>query len=135
MTQVPSDKPDLGPNWGDTVPPVNPADLRQVCHFFDEMQARHGGALVDHRAYEHLLSPGADPTAVWYRAAILGVLKMLPDSPLAPWLRDGNLDDTIFQIAATFPMEEMEVGVPRNTLPFDLTEFLKQLDQLARPAE
>jgi hypothetical protein len=41
-------------------------------------------------------SPGADVTAVWFRASMLGVLQMFPESPLIQWTHDGELDDVVF---------------------------------------
>ncbi len=62
---------------------------------------------------------------MWYRASMLGLLQMLPESPLKPWTRDGlNLDEVVFQVAATFPMKKMEVGVVHDGLPFDVQELL-----------
>jgi len=43
------------------------------------------------------------------------------------WTHDGELDDAVFQIAATFPMEKMRTGVVREGLPFDVEEFVKQI--------
>jgi len=40
---------------------------------------------------------------------------------------DGEFDDAVFQVAATFPMEKMRTGVVREGLPFDVDEFVKQI--------
>ena len=74
-----------------------------------------------------MCSPGANVVAVWYRASILGVLQMLPGNPLAPWLDEGLLDEAVFQIAATFPMKKLPVGLVKNGLPFDVQELVKQI--------
>jgi hypothetical protein len=52
---------------------------------------------------------------------------LLPEAPLGPWLHDGEFDDAVFQIAATFPMKKLGVGVVHDELPFDVREFLKRL--------
>jgi hypothetical protein len=41
--------------------------------------------------------------AVWYRGAMLGLLPMLPESPLTPWMHDGEVNDMVIQVTATFP--------------------------------
>jgi hypothetical protein len=92
---------------------------------------------IDSRAYENACSPGADVDAVCYRASMLGLLEMLPqmspqmfsESPLTPWMHDGELDDAVFQVAATFPMKNMEVGVVHDGPQFDVEEFLKQIGE------
>ncbi len=48
---------------------------------------------------------------------------------LMPWTHDGELDDAVFQVAAKFPMTNMEVGVVHDGLPFDVEEFLKQIGE------
>lgn len=50
-------------------------------------------------------------------------------SPLTPWTHNGELDDAVFQVAATFPMKNMEVGVVHDGLPFDVEGFLKQIGE------
>jgi hypothetical protein len=134
MTET--DVPDFFKLKGD-VAAVDPADLKSVCAFMREARttARRNTA-ISIGLYESMCSPGADVDAVWYRASMLGLLEMLlpnvapqmfPESPLTPWTHNGELDDAVFQVAATFPMKNMEVGVVHNELPFDLEEFLKQI--------
>ena len=41
---------------------------------------------------------------------------------LSPWLRDGQLE-SVFQVAATFPMKRLQVGVVHESLPFNIPEF------------
>jgi len=72
---------------------------------------------------------------VWYRASMLGLLEMLPnvapqmipEFPLTPWTHNGELDDAVIQVAATFPMKRIGVGVVHDGLPFDVEEFVKQI--------
>src|SRR5438445_2186729 len=44
------------------------------------------------------------------------MLQMLagPLGLLSPWLRDGELADVVFQVAATFPMKRPAVGAPNK---------------------
>jgi hypothetical protein len=127
-----TDVPDFWRSKGD-VAAVDPADLRAICAFMRDVKASTNTA-ISSSIYENVCSPGADVMAVWYRASMLGLLEMLPqvspqmfpESPLTPWLHNGELDDAVFQVAATFPMKRMGVGVVHG-LPFDVEEFLKQI--------
>jgi hypothetical protein len=95
-----------------------------------DLQARNPGgqgSIIDDRMYKEVCSSGADVQAVWYRTSILGLLQILPDSPLTPWTHDGELDDAVFHVAATFPMKKMEVGVVHQGPPFDVQEFVRQI--------
>jgi hypothetical protein len=76
-----------------------------------DLQARALGGQIgslSSRLYESACSPGANVVAVWYRASILGVLQTLPENPLKPWSHEGELDDAVFQIAATFPLKNCQ---------------------------
>src|ERR1700719_906877 len=131
MTET--DVPDFWRSKGD-VAAVDPADLKAVCGFMRNMKVRAGQhTAISSSLYESVCSPGADVDAVWYRASMLGLLEMLPqmfpESPLTPWTHNGLLDDAVFQVAATFPMKNMEVGVVHDGPPFDVEEFLKQIGE------
>jgi hypothetical protein len=52
--------------------------------------------------------------------------QMMPDM-LAQWTHDGELDDAVFQVAATFPMQKMRTGVVREGPPFDAEDFMRQI--------
>src|SRR6267154_3827350 len=66
---------------------VSPDDLRNVWKLFRDTQARNPGQhVMGNSMYESVCSPGADTTAVWYRASMLGLLQMIPECPLAPWI-------------------------------------------------
>ena len=56
---------------------------------------------------------------------LAGTMGML----LSPWLRNGELADTVFRVAATFPMKRMSVGVPQQELPFDVQGFLAEIER------
>jgi hypothetical protein len=122
--------PDLWSASGDDVAAANPDDLRKVWRLIRDLQARNPGgqgSIIDDRMYKEVCSSGADVQAVWYRTSILGLLQILPDSPLTPWTHDGELDDAVFHVAATFPMKKMEVGVVHQGPPFDVQEFVRQI--------
>ena len=124
-----SDVPDLWSVMGDEIAAVNRDDLRKVWKMMRDVQA-HGpgqGVAIDNEMYAKECSPGANVMAVWCRASMLGILQMLPEPPLAPWTHNGGLDDAVFQVAAAFPMKNMGVGIVHGGLPFDVQEFLKQI--------
>jgi hypothetical protein len=85
--------------------PVDPADLRRCWTFMQEFQAQHpptpGSAIgIDPRCLEAEL-PGIDVLAVGYRAMFLNVLQV--HGALKEWEHGKDLDDVVFQVAATFP--------------------------------
>ncbi len=125
--------PGIWSGSGHEVAAVNPDDLRNVWKMTREVQARSAGqgVVLDGRMYKSVCSPEANVMAVWYRASMLGMLQMLPESPLTPWTYDGELDAAVFQVAARFPMKKMEVGVVQQGPPFDVQEFVKQVGVLA----
>ena len=115
---------------------VDVVDIRAVYTLMQDLKARNSEGRnvgISSTAYESICSPGADVHAVWYRTAMVGVLQMIPESPLAAWTHDGKLDDAVLQVVATFPMKSMEVGVVHHGPPFDLQEFLKQVSEAASP--
>ena len=83
---------------------------------------------IDIRLYQRACSPGAEVGAVWYRVSMLQLLAG-PIGLLTPWLHDGELPDAVFNLAATFPMNKLSVGEVNQGLPFDVQEFIKQLEQ------
>jgi len=59
------------------VSPVDPSDLKSIWTMLRETQARHGSnqsVAIGHELYTRVCSLGADVTAVWYRASMLGLL-------------------------------------------------------------
>jgi hypothetical protein len=55
-----------------------------------------------------------------------------PIGVLAAWLNDGVLDKAVIKVAATFPMEKMQVGVLHQGPPLDVPEFFKQIEAETR---
>ena len=85
--------------------PVNPEDLRRYWAFMKKFQAEHprtpGGATgIDIRFIESEF-PGVNILAVWLRAASLQILQV--HGALKEWEHGTDLDDVVFQVAATFP--------------------------------
>jgi len=54
-------------------------------------------------------------------------MQKFPESPLTPWTHDGDLDEAVFQVASTFPMKKMAIGVEQEGLPFDVEGHVKQV--------
>jgi len=69
----------------------------------------------------------ADVMSVWYRAGMLWALKQVQPDLLAQWTHNGELGDVVFQVAATFPMKKIQVGVVYDGPPFEVQEFVKQV--------
>ena|ERR1700730_6406078 len=113
----------------DLIPPVDPADIRSVWTMQHEFQARfpNEGLVISADIYKQASRPGAHVGAVCERTSQLGLLQML--GVLSSWLRDGVLDDAVFQVLATIPMSRMQVGVVYNKPPFDVEEFIKQVEK------
>lgn len=111
------------------VPSVSPDDLRNVWKLIRDAQAQHPGECtsISSGAYKRVCSPGADVHAVWFRASMIGMLQIMSPESLAQWRHNGELDDVVFHVAATFPMEKMKAGVQREGFPFDVDAFVKQI--------
>jgi hypothetical protein len=110
------------------VPSINPADLKAVWKMWLDMAAGRPGQNVGigQSVYQGICSPGADTRAVYYRGGMLGMFFHLGQQKI------GELPDAVFEVAATFPMKRMSVGVPQRGLPFDVEEFAKQVEQAAK---
>ena len=125
--------PSFGGKPGEPVPQVDPEDLKkcwQLSHEHPEKQAAIGMCLL-----EAVCKPGADVQAVSYRAMLLALVLMplaeghpsIAGEKLAPWVKDGFLDDVVFGAAAQTSMEWMGVGIVRQGLPFNLDEFMRRV--------
>jgi hypothetical protein len=92
-----------------------------------ELRAQYGSepTVVSHDL-RGTCSPGADVTAVWYRASILGLLAERAD--LLPPELPSEVRDVVFNVAARFPMKSMELGVQYQGLPMDVDGFVKQIE-------
>jgi len=127
-------------NHGDTVESgfvnaVEAIDLHKVWVLCRDMQAqdRPSGKsrAVGLFGLQAVCGPGADAHSVWYRASLLLMLSRRADV-LMPWTHDGELDQAVFRVAAVFPMGKMPVGVVRDGMPFDVEEFLRQVEAEAQ---
>jgi hypothetical protein len=94
-----------------------------------EVQALHPGQQigVSADAYQRACGPEADVRAVYERVSHLWMLREV--GVLAAWLHDGVPDDAVFHVAATIPMSRMQIGVVHKKPPFDLDEFVTQVEK------
>jgi hypothetical protein len=121
--------PDLWESQEGEVPAVNSSDLKKVWQLFSDFQDRNLGQCgsIGSTVYESVCNSGADVVSVWYRASMLRVLKEMMPELLASWTHDGQLDDVVFEVMSTFPVQKMKIGVAREGPPFDVEEFVKQI--------
>jgi hypothetical protein len=111
---------------------VDPEDLMNFAKLGREAQAAaagSGGMAIGQSALQSVCSPGANATAVWYRLKMLGLCEHMGLLSLSSFQRNGELDDAVFKVAATFPMKMIEMGVTYEGPPFDFQEFVKRLEQ------
>lgn len=117
-----------GGSQSNTVPPVDPADVRGVWEMQAKNQALFPGVqiAISAEAYKQTCRDGVDVQAVFERLSAVGILRHV--GALEPWLRDGTPTDAVFEVVATIPMNRMQIGVTYNQPQFDVEEFLKQVE-------
>ena len=126
------------------MPEVDPDDVKAVWREYQDTAKDNPGVKfgIDLRVLEHVCKPGADVRAVYYRQAALDLLRLLsqqkPFSEMAgqefkakitALMTDGAFRDAAFRAMAKVPMEWMEVGVVRDSPPYDFEEFLRLCEQ------
>lgn len=115
-------------NGGGAVQEVDVADIESVLELFGGVRpVEHRPKAIGLSVCEQVCSPQADVLSVCYRVGMLHLL-CGPLHLLSLWLHDGVLDKAVIKVAAKFPMAKMEIGVLRNSLPFDFEEFVKQVE-------
>jgi hypothetical protein len=113
---------------GESVPHVDPEDLKALF----EYQSVRLGVQLGFEAGKHMCKNGSDAFAIGHRCMMLGMLTHESINALAEWTTNEKLNDAVYQVMAVFPLEYMAVGVPRQWLPFDVEEFLRQVAEKAR---
>jgi hypothetical protein len=122
---------------GDTVPPVDPADVKNVWLMQEDVLAAYPPQpeqqpTLSISLYERACSPGANVYAVFLRVSILRVLQMLNGrhGVSLPRLHDGVPDDAVFRATAAIPMSNPPRGsTTRGEFPFDLEELGRQIEK------
>jgi hypothetical protein len=121
--------PRFGGEAGESVPEVDPDDLKAIWQIGEELQANHSGVkAVGVEVMKQACKPGANIEATWYRSSIVWMLTHAAQQQLTPWLRDGKVDDPVFRVMASIPMEWVGSEV-KQSLPFNVEEFLRRLNE------
>jgi hypothetical protein len=130
------------------VPTVRADDMKAAWRLVhDTKQERPGTMAIGRGVWEYVLSKGADIDAVTYRNAMLALLfQIFQDTNLAfaePEIKkqadrfskfnDDKFNDAMFKVMAQIRLYWLRKDGPTNGFPFDLDEFLTQVEQ-ARPA-
>jgi hypothetical protein len=123
----------------DLVPPVDPAHLKKAFEYCRDVQAQSPGQLIAISGLEYLLPDGADAEAVGKRAGMLTLLlhvvreymEKANANPLAPLIRHQQPDDAMFSVMARIRLERMERGFIYNDWPYDVEDFIRQVEQEA----
>lgn len=112
---------------------VEPSDLKNVWKMGEELREQHGlkeHGSIDPKIFAAVCSPGANVMALWYRASMLGVI-VQQTGLLAPELPD-DARDVVFNVAARFPIKQMEPGIVYDGLPLDVQAFVEQIEDELR---
>lgn len=115
---------------GESVPQVDPSDIRAAWELGQEMEKNHLGVNVGIGVdvFQHACKPGANIQAVTYRANMLGMLLHVAPSMMEPLVQDKL--DAAFRAAATIPMEWIGAEV-RKGFPFDADDFIRRVREAA----
>jgi hypothetical protein len=109
--------------------PSNPLTFKSMWAMQREIQAVHPGKqlMIGVESYKQACGPEADVRAVYERVSHLWILQEV--GVLASWVHDGVPDDAVFYVAAKIPMSRMQRGVVYRNPPFDVAEFIKQVEK------
>jgi hypothetical protein len=117
--------PPFGGKPGEPVPEVDPEDLMVVWQISRDAQASRPGFALGIEGLKLACKPGADVQAIAYRGMMMGMMSRIVAEQLAPFMREGQPNDSVFRAAAKIPVEWMGVGITRHGPPFDVNEFLR----------
>lgn len=121
--------PQFGGEAGESVPEVDPDDLKAIWQISEELRAKHPGAkAVGVEVMKQVCKPGANIEATWYRSTAIWMLTHVAQQQLTPWLREGEVADLVFRTVASIPMQWLGSEV-RQGSPFDMGEFLRRLNE------
>lgn len=119
----------FGGEAGESVPEVDPDDLKAIWQIGEKLRAEHPGAkAVSVEVMKQACKPGANVQATWYRSSAIWMLTHFAQQQLAPWMRQGKVSDPIFRTMASIPMQWMGSEV-RQSPPFNLDEVLRRLNE------
>jgi hypothetical protein len=115
---------------GEPVPQVDPSDMKALWALYEDSRKRHpeGGVMIGRRLMQALCKPGADVTAISYRATKLELLRhILPDimEPLIQEKLDG-----VLKAVSEIPMKWIGAKV-HHGWTFDPEDFLHRVREAA----
>jgi len=102
---------------GASVPPVSADDLKLLHNVCIEMTKRYSGkdGVITIDVMARSCNPDANLAAVWLRHSRLRLL--IRQGLLAEWQHGTNLDDAVYRVAATIPMN----GIQRRSFEYFAT--------------
>jgi hypothetical protein len=112
---------DLQALAGQPAPPVAADGLRRVWSFPSENDLdtkSQGGTGISIKLLAEHCEPHANVLAVYFRVVLLQILRL--QGPLRPWQDGNNLYDSVFELAARFPL-------PRGAMAADFDAFIAEL--------
>jgi len=111
---------------GEPVPQVDPSDMKALWALGEDSRKRHpeGGVAIGVNLMQAYCKPGANVTAISYRANMIGILQHLAPEVMDP-LMQGKLD-AVLAAASEIPMEWIGEGV-REGWPFDADDFIRRV--------
>jgi hypothetical protein len=130
------------------VPTVKADDLKAAWRLVHDTRKDYSGVIAIGRGvWEQVLSKGADIDAVAYRNAMLALLfQIFQDTDFVtaePEIKkqadrfskfnDDKFNDALFRVMAQIRLYWLRKDGPTNGFPFDVEEFLTQVEQ-TRPA-
>ena len=121
-----------------SIPAVNAKDVEILLDKRRQFLKEIGDqpTVVDPHIFAQACEPDTDVMAAWYRTSILALLQR---GGLLPSDLSDEAKSVVFEIVATFPMKQMEIGKVYHGLPADLqelaTKIKQQLDLLGQRAQ
>jgi hypothetical protein len=111
---------------GEPVPQVDPSDLKALWTLYEESRKRNpkGGVMIGRSLMQDLCKPGADVTAISYRATKLELFRhILPDT-IEPLIQDKL--DAVLKAASEIPMVWIGATVYHGWT-FDPEDFVRRV--------
>jgi hypothetical protein len=121
----------------DSVPTVNPNDIKNLVEMRGELLKQYGDTptILGRDIFARACSPNSDAMAAWYRTSILALLLR---GALLPSDLSDEAKSVVFELVAKFPMKQIEIGKVFHGLPTEFqelaTKIKQQLDILGQQA-